>query len=236
MREQLLTADCSRCRGLCCTELCFSKCDGFPADKPAGRACTHLTADFRCDIHGELARRGLRGCLAYDCFGAGQRAAETGEDFHVLFRLHQILWYLNQAAELEAARDLWPQVAALLAEQPDPDGLDDYQDRANGILKKIIPRVCVKGRPNRGDLMGKQLQKQDLSEMDYSFTLLIAADLTGCRLRGTSLLGADLRDAVVRGADLSGALFLTQRQVNSAKGDRTTRLPGGLAYPTHWNP
>lgn len=173
--------------------------------------------------------------MAYDCFGAGQRAAETGEDFHFLYRFHQILWYLTQAAELGAAQDLRPQVDALLAEEPAPDGLDGYQGRANNILKKIIQRICVKGRPKCGDLVGKQLRKLDLSEMDYSFTLLIATNLSESCLSGTSLLGADLRDAVLCGADLSQALFLTQGQVNSARGDRTTRLPGGLLYPAHWN-
>ena len=53
-----MAADCSRCRGLCCTELYFSRCDGFPADKAAGVPCGHLTAGFRCDIHGEFAERG----------------------------------------------------------------------------------------------------------------------------------------------------------------------------------
>ena len=48
------------------------------------------------------------------------------------------------------------------------------------------------------------------------------------------LLGADLRDADLRGCDLSTALFLTQPQVNSARGDASTRLPTGLARPGHW--
>ncbi|WP_241483573.1 hypothetical protein [Rhodococcoides fascians] len=49
------------------------------------------------------------------------------------------------------------------------------------------------------------------------------------------MLGADLRDARVEGADLSGALFLTQSQVNSAQGDERTRLPAGIGRPRHWN-
>ncbi|MCP2312084.1 hypothetical protein FHR36_005250 [Kitasatospora paracochleata] len=31
-----------------------------------------------------------------------------------------------------------------------------------------------------------------------------------------------------------GPLFLTQPQLNAAKGDATTRIPATLARPTHW--
>jgi len=51
------------------------------------------------------------------------------------------------------------------------------------------------------------------------------ADLTGADLRGANLGGADLRDS----------LFLTQSQVDSARGDGGTRLPGGIARPAHWS-
>ena len=36
------------------------------------------------------------------------------------------------------------------------------------------------------------------------------------------------------GTDLSDALFLTQFQVNAARGDGATRLPGRLARPPYW--
>lgn len=41
--------------------------------------------------------------------------------------------------------------------------------------------------------------------------------------------GSDLR-----GADLSGAIYLTQMQVNSARGEAATRPPEGFARTTHW--
>lgn len=63
---------------------------------------------------------------------------------------------------------------------------------------------------------------------------MIAADLRGVDLSGVDLLGADLRDARVDGADLSTAVFLTQAQVNAARGDGTTALPRGVDRPTHW--
>ncbi len=53
-------------------------------------------------------------------------------------------------------------------------------------------------------------------------------------LRQADLIGADLRDADLRGADLTGALFLTQSQVNAARGDRATKLPPSVTRPSHW--
>ncbi|UOK56710.1 pentapeptide repeat-containing protein [Bacillus sp. OVS6] len=53
-------------------------------------------------------------------------------------------------------------------------------------------------------------------------------------MRLTDLIGADFRDADIRGADLTESIFLTQPQMNSAKGDRNTKLPGTLRVPDHW--
>lgn len=54
-------------------------------------------------------------------------------------------------------------------------------------------------------------------------------------MRETDLIGADFRDADLSGADLNGSIFLTQAQVNAAKGDSTTKLPLALRIPDHWN-
>ena len=63
---------------------------------------------------------------------------------------------------------------------------------------------------------------------------LIAADLRKADLRTADLIGADFRDADLRGADLTGSIFLTQSQVNAARGDAATRLPAALIRPAHW--
>ena len=44
----------------------------------------------------------------------------------------------------------------------------------------------------------------------------------------------DLRYADVSGADLAGAIYLTQMQVNGARGDALTTLPDGFERPSHW--
>jgi uncharacterized protein YjbI with pentapeptide repeats len=53
-------------------------------------------------------------------------------------------------------------------------------------------------------------------------------------LRRADLIGADLRDTNLSGANLTDSIFLTQAQVNAAKGDRQTKLPDKLKTPDHW--
>jgi hypothetical protein len=48
------------------------------------------------------------------------------------------------------------------------------------------------------------------------------------------VIGADFRAADLGGADLTEILFLTQSQLNAARGDGHTRLPSPLVRPTHW--
>jgi len=84
------------------------------------------------------------------------------------------------------------------------------------------------------DWMGKNLKGKDLRATDLRGAYLIAANLQQADLRGVDFIGADLRDANLRGADLSIAMFLTQMQINSAQGDKQTKLPSHLKHPTHW--
>lgn len=268
--RKTLSIDCAGCKGLCCRELYFSKSDGFPADKPAGKPCAYLMPDFRCGIHNELEERGMKGCMAYDCFGAGQAAAQSGGDFHHMFRLRQMLWYLLDAADHSSDEVMLQRIHGLIRKQglqdpqtlqgrnvadnpealrgrnskPDQrvgaDGQDqiedieEYQDRVNEILKQVIDHNCEKGRLQSQDMSGMDFRGKDLSHLDFTFTFLIAANLSGCKFHGTSLLGADLRDARLYGADLSGSLFLTQGQINGAGGDGKTQLPPYLTHPESW--
>ena len=87
----------------------------------------------------------------------------------------------------------------------------------------------------RAQLMGSNLRKARLDRHCLRSALLIAADLRGATFDRTDLLGADLRDADLSGADLRGAIFLTQQQVDAARGSESTRLPAGLHVPSHWN-
>ena len=64
--------------------------------------------------------------------------------------------------------------------------------------------------------------------------LLIRADLREADLTRADLLGADLRDADVRGSLLEQSWFLTQAQLNTARGDGSTQIPAHLTRPGHW--
>ena len=63
---------------------------------------------------------------------------------------------------------------------------------------------------------------------------MLSANLAGADLTLADLCGADLRGANLAGADMSASLFVTQAQLESARGDARTRLPPGLTRPEHW--
>ncbi|MCA1292656.1 pentapeptide repeat-containing protein [Paenibacillus sp. alder61] len=269
-----LQADCENCFGLCCVALPFAASVDFAVDKPAGRPCSNLKEDFRCGIHSTLRERGFRGCTVYDCFGAGQQVSQVtyaGRDwrqapetagrmyevFPVMRQLHELLWYLTEALERQAAQSIHGELSSALEETKrmtalDPEALvklDVAAHRAevNVLLlqtselvrNEAIRRHKGPWKPHKkagrgADLIGASLKGADLRYANLRGAYMIAADLRGADLRVADLIGADLRDADLRGADLRDSLFLSQFQVNAAKGDAGTKLPAGLSRPFHW--
>ncbi|MFJ4918880.1 pentapeptide repeat-containing protein [Streptomyces sp. NPDC088725] len=167
----------------------------------------------------------------------------------IMRQLHELLWYLNDALTRPAAATLHGEVRTALEETrrltltgaDDLLGLDvaAHRGTVNGLLLRTseLVRARVKGRKKnrRGaDLFGAKLSGADLRGADLRGAYLIAADLRGADLRLADLIGADCRDTDLRGADLSGSIFLTQAQVNAAKGDSATALPPSLDRPGHW--
>jgi uncharacterized protein YjbI with pentapeptide repeats len=243
-----LAADCSRCAGLCCVAPAFARSSDFAIDKPAGHPCPHLRHDFRCDIHDRLAPRGFPGCAVFDCFGAGQHLVQAtfdGADWRsrdelaeqmfallpIMRQLHELAWYLTEAAQLDAARRLHRRIHAALEEVERTSAgtpeqllaldLDAYRDRINPLLLRAseLARSGEGRRPDhRGaDLIGRNLRGADLRGASLRGALLIGADLRGADLRRADFTGADLRGADLRDTDLTGALFLTQSQLRSTR-------------------
>jgi hypothetical protein len=70
-----LKTDCSRCAALCCVMLAFDKGEDFGFDKNPCEPCRNLDT-HKCKIHDTLAQDGFRGCVAYDCLGAGNRVIQ----------------------------------------------------------------------------------------------------------------------------------------------------------------
>lgn len=272
-RREDLGADCAKCFGLCCVALAFAKSADFPFDKPAGDPCPNLDARNACRIHPHLRDRGFKGCTVFDCFGAGQKvsrrtfAGRSWRDdpetraamfatFPIVRRLHELLWYLDEAITLveqtrdasawlemfERIRELSDQPAELLAELD----VDAEYDAARNLLVEAseIARSGIDPakRRRRGpplqpgsELMGAGLAGTDLRGVSLRGSIAIAADLSRARFWRCDVLGVDLRDADLAGADLDGAIFLTQLQVNSARGDDRTVLPDGFERPSHWS-
>lgn len=256
-----LRADCADCFGLCCVAPAFARSADFAIDKPAGDPCPNLLVDFRCGIHERLRPQGFPGCTVFDCLGAGQKVAqvtyqgrswrdapgtatEMFDVFAVMRQLHEILWYLTEAAAKVPADDVTATLEEVeeltLADAKALLGLDvdALRHRVRPLLARTSEelRAGIRGKKDRrgADLVGAKLRKAALRGANLRGAYLIGADLRETDLREADLLGADLRTADVSGADLTGALFLTQFQLNAAQGDRTTRFPAALTHPTHW--
>ncbi|WP_344486637.1 pentapeptide repeat-containing protein [Nonomuraea monospora] len=259
-----MLADCESCFGLCCVALPFSASADFAVDKAGGQPCHNLSDDFRCSIHTRLRERGFPGCTVFDCFGAGQKVSQVTYEgrswreepgtarqmyavFPVMRQLHELLWYLAEALTLEAARPVHDALRSAMEEterltRESADVLEKldvaaHRGAVNGLLLRAseLARAGLKGKERRGaDLIGARLRGAGLRGANLRGAYLIGADLRGADLRRADLIGADLRGADLAGADLTGCIFLTQAQVNAAKGDTATRLPASLTRPAHW--
>jgi uncharacterized protein YjbI with pentapeptide repeats len=181
--------------------------------------------------------------------GSREHARLMFDVFPVVRQLHELLWYLSEALTLPAARPLHAELRRLLQETESlagqaPDQLaaldvGAHRQTVNVLLLEAseLTRAGVRGRKKdrRGaDLIGARLKGADLRGANLRGAYLIAADLTGADLRDADLIGADLRDAELTDADLTGAFFLTQPQLNAARGSAGTRLPGSVTRPVHW--
>ncbi|WP_051461450.1 pentapeptide repeat-containing protein [Tomitella biformata] len=266
LRRADLRADCSHCFALCCTALGFSRSADFPVDKPAGTPCPNLTPAYSCGIHESLRGRGYRGCISFDCLGAGQTVSQRlfagvgwrerpqtrGQmfaAFAVVTQVHEMAWHLLEAQSRAYDRDLVRRAQAHLETIAALTGGSAEELLAADIaalhadVRTVLMAVSAEIRSSyeadgsqslSKDLAGADLRGQSLCGADLRGACLIAADLRGCDLTAVDLLGADLRDVRIEGADLSRALYLTQSQANSSRGDARTRLPEGVDTPGHW--
>lgn len=259
MTLPVLQSDCSSCFGLCCVLLPFSAVSGFGVDKPSGRACLNLLDDDSCGIHTTLREDGWPGCTVFECFGAGQQVSqvtysgvswreqdnlgEMAAVLSVMRQLHEMLVHLTEVERRSpdpAAQASLAEIEELVTAEPEAlllHDLDALHAQVGQQLADASSRVR-RGWPAAADRSRQDLAGQrpagDLRGASLRGATLIRADLSDADLSEADLLGADLRDADLRGSDLSSALFLTQPQVNSAKGSAATRLPSHLTPPGHW--
>lgn len=259
--RERLRADCARCAGLCCVAPAFTASADFAVDKPAGKPCPNLLADFRCGIHDHLRERGFPACTVFDCFGAGQQVTQVtfgGRDwrespetaggmfqvFGVQRALHELLWYLHEARtmgrlpdELDRAIERTERLIRCTPEELAGLDVGAHRGQVNPVLRRVseLVRAGSGGEDLGGaDLIGKNLAGADLRGASLRGAYLIGADLSGADLRLADLTGADVRGAELAGTDLGTAIFVTQSQVDAARGDGGTRLPAATNRPAHW--
>ncbi|SFN38671.1 pentapeptide repeat-containing protein [Mycetocola miduiensis] len=172
--------------------------------------------------------------------------------FPLVRQLQEMLWYLADAsnrpetAPIKGDLDRAYRGTEALAAAPADDirslDLDAHRDAVSALLRQAseLVRAATRTSPEvrqvqpGSDFMGAQLAGQDLRGANLRGTWLIAADLRSTDLSNADVLGADFRDAELGGANLEDALFLTQFQVNAARGDDATVLPASVTRPTHW--
>jgi uncharacterized protein YjbI with pentapeptide repeats len=175
--------------------------------------------------------------------------------FPIMQQLHEMLYYLSEALSFDDAHSIHKDLEQVMKETEQltyltPEALlaiyvPSHREKVNDLLLKTseLVRSKVKSNHHHGkkrtkmkgrDLIGANLREANLRGVNLRGALLIASDLRGADMRSTDLIGADLRDADLTGANLKGSIFLTQVQVNSAKGDRNTILPQSLRVPEHW--
>lgn len=190
-------------------------------------------------------------------------AGQMFQVFTIMRQLHELLWYLSEALTLPRARPVHGDLSRALDEterltRQSPGALAELDVAAhrrdvNTLLLRASELARAGARPAGGaagvgdargaggdlrgaDLTGKDLGGADLGGANLRGARLIGASLRGAGLRLADLTGADLRGADLGGADASQSIFLTQSQVEAAKGDLLTRLPSALTVPAHWRP
>lgn len=219
-----LRSDCARCFGLCCVAPAFARSSDFAIDKPNGVPCPNLGEDFRCGVHDRLRPSGFRGCVVFECFGAGQRIAQetfagvSWRDapgsapamfgaFGVMRELHEVLVYLDEAQGWPEANELHAELAdtfatidraaALPATELAALDVDELRGPAAALLREASTAV----RTARVGRVAAAVQPGP----DLLGASLRGADLRGANLRGALLIAADLSGADLRHADLTGA-------------------------------
>lgn len=217
-----LKIDCKKCSGLCCTALYFSKSEGFPNNKPAGKPCTNLMSDYSCAVHKNLMQYNLKGCMAFDCLGAGQKvtsdiyggvswkdrpeaASEIFKVFLAVWQLHQMVWYLAEASAVIPAEKLADDIDALICEYRQITTLapaqllqidiEEYRTRVNRILKKAGELTAKSIVP------GKNADKRS----DYMGRNFKKANLNGRDFSMSLMIAANLEGCSLYGTNFLGA-------------------------------
>ncbi|WP_042148591.1 pentapeptide repeat-containing protein [Paucisalibacillus sp. EB02] len=220
-----LNSDCKNCFGLCCVALPYGKSADFPFDKDGGVPCQNLCSNNLCSIHDTLREKGFRGCVSYECFGAGQHVSQTiyhGKEwrenaqhademfavFPLVHQLHEILWYLQQTLTLketesfhDSLQKMFEETVELTEKNPKEILELDITAHRNKVNKLLINS----SKAYRADIVIKRKKNRIQKNSDYIGANLRGLNLQGEDLRGKLMIASDLRQSDLRKADLIGA-------------------------------
>lgn len=225
-------ADCESCAGMCCVLTTFDAGPEFAFAKPAGVACRHLRAG-RCGVHADLAPRGMRGCVAFDCFGAGQRVTTllglpVDADWHTTPGPPELDAVFSALCVVQYCRWLVAEAQALGHASP---ALSDAAHRLDALC--AAPAAALVDL-DPGALAAHTAAGLVTTGADHRFDDLDGIDLRDANLHEANFAFASLRGASVRSADLSTARFVSPAALALAHGDAHTRLPPDCPRPAHW--
>ncbi|HEX3078423.1 MAG TPA: pentapeptide repeat-containing protein [Lachnospiraceae bacterium] len=227
-----LKPKCEECFGLCCVALYFSEYDGFPTTKDAGTPCPNLQDDFRCKVHDKLTSLGLKGCIGYECLGAGQQisqvtfegrswkqypelAAPMYEAFLIMRQLHEICWYLTEALSFPLDSALYDDIIKALKQTEDITILNAQKLKEYNIteLHSRIKTLLGRASNYERNRLSKELNitfssgSSKKSSPDYFGKDLRRKDIRCTEFRGACLIAANLEGMDCSGTDFIGADF-----------------------------
>ncbi|CAI9391720.1 pentapeptide repeat-containing protein [Niallia sp. Sow4_A1] len=221
--DNALKSDCNNCFGLCCVALPYGESADFPFDKDSGVSCRNLCSNNACSIHDKLWETGFRGCVSYECFGAGQHVSQKiyhGKDwrkgehademfrvFPIVQQLHEMLFYLRQALTLEETSSfhnklqrIYEAIVELTERTPKEILILDLISHRNKVNELLIAS-SIKYRENSTN-KGKKGRKK---KSNYIGANLKGLNLQGEDFRGKLMIAANLSNCDLRRADFIGA-------------------------------
>lgn len=214
-----LKINCKNCFGLCCVALNFSKIDGFPKDKSIGEPCENLDEDFKCIIHGSDKYQKMRGCIGYDCFGAGQRVSseiykgvswkdsrdiskEMFSVFIIVQELHEFLWYLLDAFRISSSEQNKEKIKEKI-EYIEEIIKKSHKD-IKGVDLNLVWENIKEDLFNVAAINRQKYCEFGKSKLKAESKILNRADFMGRDFKNHNMKGEDLSGAFLISANISG--------------------------------
>ncbi len=128
----------------------------FAEAKASNTPCSNLNADNGCAIHNDRQAMGFRGCIVFDCRGAGQRVtqslfagadwrtndalrAQMSDTYRQVVRVHDMLALLDAARALDIPADRQDALTVMIEKgltEPPPDAAL-FETEGHALLRTL---------------------------------------------------------------------------------------------------